>query len=62
MSWHLARLFGKTVSGTDLEAGWELDEQFAESALDTLCAARNRGLWSQGGYRAPTTNILTMES
>jgi hypothetical protein len=42
VSWHSARLLGKTVSGTDLETGWGWSEQFAESALDTLCAARNR--------------------
>jgi hypothetical protein len=44
VSWHSARPLGKTVPGTDFgDRMGRGSGQFAESALDTLCAARNRG-------------------
>ena len=43
MSWHSARLDGKTVSGTDFgDRMGRGSGQFAASALDTLSAACNR--------------------
>jgi hypothetical protein len=47
VSWHSARLLGKTVSGTDF--GDRMGR--AESALDTLSAARNRDRWRGVRYR-----------
>jgi hypothetical protein len=42
VSWHSACLLGRTVSGTDFgDRMGVVSGRFAESALDTLCVARN---------------------